>query len=299
MNIKHLAAIDIGSNSIRLLITNIIRSHKDIYFKKSSLTRLPVRLGSDSFVKSKISAKTEKKIISGMMAFKYLMEVNEVMAYRACATSAMRDALNGANVIEKVKKETGIQIEIISGEEEARLIKSNEFLTKLTEQEANVLYIDVGGGSTELTLIQHGLVSASRSFNVGTVRLLNGLVKEDDWMTIKHWIRNKTHMLEDVVMVGSGGNINRIFKMSGKSQGVPLTREYLESTYEYLQKFSKEELIIKLDLNPDRADVIVFACRIYLSIMRWAGAELMYVPKLGLADGIVRDLYKNLSTETK
>ena len=299
MNIKHLAAIDIGSNSIRLLITNIIRSQKEVYFKKSSLTRLPVRLGSDSFVRSKISAKTEKKIISGMLAFKYLMEVNEVSAYRACATSAMRDALNGTDVIEKVKKSTGIQIEIISGEEEARLIKSNEFLTKLTEQEPNVLYIDVGGGSTELTLIQHGLVSASRSFNVGTVRLLNGLVKEGDWNAIKHWIKEKTHMLEDVVMVGSGGNINRIFKMSGKSQGVPLTREYLESTYDFLQKFSKEELILKLDLNPDRADVIVFACRIYLSVMRWAGAELMYVPKLGLADGIVRDLYKKLIADTK
>lgn len=295
MIIKHLAAIDIGSNSVRLLIANIIKAQKETYFKKSSLTRLPIRLGSDSFVKNSISKKTEKKIISGMLAFKYLMEVNEVSAYRACATSAMRDAANGADVIDKIKKETGIYIEIISGEEEARLIKNNEFLTKLTEQEPNVLYIDVGGGSTELTLIQRSVVTASRSFNIGTVRLLNGLVKEDDWSVMKRWIREHAHTLEDVTMVGSGGNINRIFKMSGKSQGVPLTREYLESTYDYLQKFTKDELILKLDLNPDRADVITHACRIYLSVMRWAGAERMYVPKLGLADGIVRELYKKLA----
>ncbi|MFN4299282.1 MAG: exopolyphosphatase [Thermaurantimonas sp.] len=294
MIIKHLAAIDIGSNSIRLLIANIIKTQKETYFKKSSLTRLPIRLGSDSFVKKSISKKTEKKIIAGMLAFKYLMEVNEVSAYRACATAAMRDAANGQEVIEKVKKETGIRIEIISGEEEARLIKNNEFLTKLTEQEPNVLYIDVGGGSTELTLIQRGIVTASRSFNVGTVRLLNGLVKEDDWNVLKHWLREHTQGIGDVVMIGSGGNINKIFKMSGKAQGVPLTREYLESTFDYLQKFTKEELILKLDLNPDRADVITHACRIYLSVMRWAGADRIYVPQLGLADGIVRALYKDL-----
>ncbi|GCD77082.1 exopolyphosphatase [Thermaurantimonas aggregans] len=294
MKIKHLAAIDIGSNSIRLLIANIIKIQKETYFKKSSLVRLPIRLGSDSFVKNTISKKTEEKIIAGMLAFKYLMQVNEVSAYRACATSAMRDAANGQEVIDKVKKETGIHIEIITGEEEARLIKNNEFLAKLTEQEPNVLYIDVGGGSTELTLIQRGIVTASRSFNIGTVRLLNGLVKEDDWNTMKHWLRDQTNTIEDVVMIGSGGNINRIFKMSGKAQGVPLTREYLESTFDYLQKFTKEDLILKLDLNPDRADVITHACRIYLSVMRWAGADRIYVPKLGLADGIVRELYKDL-----
>ncbi|GCD79763.1 Ppx/GppA phosphatase family protein [Schleiferia thermophila] len=295
MNITQLAAIDIGSNSIRLLISNVIKSNKEVHFKKISLTRLPVRLGSDSFTKQKISKKTERKIIAGMMAFKYLMEVHEVSIYRACATSAMRDATNGPKIIQDIHQKTGIHVEIISGQEEARLIKNNEFITKLLQREPNILYIDVGGGSTELSLIQKGLLTASASFNIGTVRLLNGLVSDSDWYSIKDWIKQNTSHIKDLAMVGSGGNINRLFKLSGKPQGVPLTLEYLESTFDYLQKFSRQELILKLDLNPDRADVILHACRIYLSVMRWAGAELMYVPKLGLADGIVRELYHTLT----
>ena len=295
MKITPLAAIDIGSNSIRLLITNVIKDKKDLIFKKIALTRLPIRLGADVFTSGKISPRTEERLLDGMMAFKHLMQVHGISSHRACATSAMRDSINGRKIISKIKEQTGIDIEIIDGEEEARLIFQNEFVQKLLNEEDGVLYIDVGGGSTELTFFVNGKVIASKSFNVGTVRLLKGLVEKDKWDEMRHWIKDNVRSIDYApVMVGSGGNINRIFKMSGKLQGTPLSVEYLESTYEFLQKFDNEERITKLDLNPDRADVIIHATKIYLSVMKWSKAEQIYVPKMGLADGMVRAMYAEM-----
>jgi exopolyphosphatase/guanosine-5'-triphosphate,3'-diphosphate pyrophosphatase len=294
MKITPLAAIDIGSNSIRLLVSNVIKDKRDTTFKKIALIRLPIRLGADVFTELKISSKTEERLLDGMRAFSYLMKVHGISDYRACATSAMRDSENGAHIIKKIEEKTGIHIEIINGEEEARLIFQNEFVQKLLNEEDGVLYIDVGGGSTELTHFVNGKITASKSFNIGTVRLLNNLVGKDKWDEMRAWIKEHVRSVDfSPVMVGSGGNINRIFKMSGKLAGTPLSVEYLESTYEFLQKFDNEERITKLDLNPDRSDVIVHATKIYLSVMKWAKAEQIYVPKMGLADGMVRAMYQD------
>lgn len=296
MKVVKLGAIDIGSNSIRCLVANVIpgKGKQETLFKKSSLNRLPIRLGADVFTKGKISATNYERMVWGLKAFENIMKVNGVVAYRACATSAMREAKNGAELIAAIKEETGIEIEIIDGQEEARLLFSKELLTRFGTKEDSFLYVDVGGGSTELTLFNNKDLVASRSFNIGTVRVLQGLDKKEEWQAMRQWIKDHLRdVQEDVALVGSGGNINRLFKMSGKKIGVPLTMDYLEEQYEFIQKFSQEDRVRLLDLNIDRADVIVPALRIYMSAMEWAHAERIYVPKVGLSDGIVRDLYKS------
>jgi exopolyphosphatase/guanosine-5'-triphosphate,3'-diphosphate pyrophosphatase len=291
LKITKLAGIDIGSNSVRLNVSNAIKEGNKVLFKKSSLSRLPIRLGADTFRAGKISPRNVERLCWAMEAFDRIMKINDVEAFRACATSAIRESKNRDEVIEQIAEKTGIRIEAIDGVEEARLIFSTNVLDQFKNEEEAFLYIDVGGGSTEFSLINGNEIQKSRSFTLGTIRILNGSDKKSEWKEMKAWLREICKDLDDVAMIGSGGNINRIFKMSGKPAGVPLSLDYLEGQHVFLKRFTADELVKRLDLNIDRADVIVPATRIYISAMEWSGCTKMYVPKVGLSDGIVRDLY--------
>ncbi|MDO7136211.1 Ppx/GppA phosphatase family protein [Algibacter lectus] len=291
LSIKKYAAIDIGSNAVRLLISNIIEQKgRPVQFKKNSLVRVPIRLGADVFIKNKISKENTARILDTMLAFKLLMKSHKVVKYKACATSAMRESDNGAKVVEAVLKHAGISIDVIDGEEEAAIIAATD-LNKFIEPNKIYLYVDVGGGSTEFTVIDHGKQVISRSFKIGTVRLLNDMVGKDTWQELQNWITDNTKVYDKIEVIGSGGNINKIFKISGKAMGKPLTYFYMTSYYNTLQSYSYEERITELDLNQDRADVIIPAMRIYMSAMKWSGAKNIYVPKIGLADGIIKSIY--------
>lgn len=294
MKINKLAAIDIGSNSIRLLVSNVFTDTKSgkVLFKKSSLTRLPVRLGPDAFQKGEISEKIVKKLILSMKAYARIMEVHEVDRYRACATSALREAKNGLEVCREIYDRTGVNVELINGKEEARIIFNSDFAESIPEGAVSFLYIDVGGGSTELTLFHKSKIVASRSFKIGTIRLLKRMVDKAQWEEMHRWIDEQTEGIDNILMVGSGGNINRTFKMSGYKMGEPLSKDYIEDVYKQLSDVSTEDRMLQFDLNPDRADVITHALRIYLRSMEWSGSKTMLVPKKGLADGIVRNLYR-------
>ena len=291
LSIQKYAAIDIGSNAVRLLISNIIEEEgKPVMFKKNSLVRVPIRLGSDVFVSKKISEENTQRILDTMLAFKLLMKSHKVVKYKACATSAMREAANGSEVADLVYKNSEIKIDIIEGEEEAAIIAATD-LHKYIDDSKTYLYVDVGGGSTEFTVIHEGNPVASKSFKIGTVRLLNDMVKKEAWQELELWIKENVTDFDKIEVIGSGGNINKIFKVSGKAMGKPLTYFYLTSYYNTLQSYSYEERITVLDLNQDRADVIIPAMRIYLSSMKWSGAKHIYVPKIGLADGIIKSIY--------
>ncbi|HXJ98509.1 MAG TPA: rod shape-determining protein [Gelidibacter sp.] len=291
INIKKYAAIDIGSNAIRLLISNIIEQKgKPTLFKKSALVRVPIRLGADVFINQKISEENAQRMIDTMNAFKLLMKSHKVVAYKACATSAMREAENGAEIVNLIKKKAKIKVDVIDGEEEAAIIAATD-LNSFIDQSKTYLYVDVGGGSTEFSVIHQGKTTASKSFKIGTVRLLNDMVQKETWQELQVWIKQNTKDFEKINLLGSGGNINKIFKISGRAIGKPLTYFYLTSYYNMLQSYSYEERITQLDLNQDRADVIIPATRIYLSAMKWSNAKYIYVPKIGLSDGIVKSIY--------
>ncbi|AXT20180.1 exopolyphosphatase [Flavobacteriaceae bacterium AU392] len=291
LSIKKYAAIDIGSNAVRLLISNIIeKKDKPTLFKKSSLIRVPVRLGADVFLNEKISEENISRMIDTMQAFKLLMKTNNVVYYKACATSAMREAINGKEVAAKIFKETNISIDIIGGKEEAAIVAQTD-LNAFIDHNKTYLYVDVGGGSTEFTITHNGKYVASRSFRIGTVRLLNDVVRQKDWLELEDWIKTNTKIYDKVDVLGFGGNINKIFKISGKAAGKPLTYFYLTSYYQTLTSYSYEERITELDLNQDRADVIIPAMRIYLSAMKWSKSKNIYVPKIGLSDGIIKSIY--------
>jgi len=293
VKIHKLAGIDIGSNSVRLLVSNVLEAEEKVLFKKSSLTRLPIRLGPDAFsADGKITDENRKRLITGMRAYRNVMEVHGVQKYRACATSALREAKNGLQVVEEIYKETGVNIELISGKEEARMIFSSDMIGDVADAHENFLYIDVGGGSTELTLFSKGEIMASRSFKIGTIRLLKGMVKSSRWEEMEEWIKDKTQSLDEILMVGSGGNINRTFKLKEKKRGETMSLDTLRKLYKQLKEFDVDQRMIQFDLNPDRSDVITHALKIYTRAMKWAGAERMIVPKKGLADGIVRFLYR-------
>ena len=289
--IKKYAAIDIGSNAMRLLIANIVEQDgKETQFNKNSLVRVPIRLGQDSFMIGKISNDNIERMVDAMTAFRLLMKVHKVEKYMAFATSAMREANNANEVIDIIKKKSDIKIEIIDGEKEAAIIASTD-LHYLLKTDKTYLYVDVGGGSTEFSLFSNGKIVVSKSFKAGTVRLLNELVRESVWNEMEQWITENTKHYDEVTLIGSGGNINKIFKMSGKMQDKPLSFIYLNSQYAFLNSLTYEERIIELGLNPDRADVIVLATQIYLNAMKWSGARNIYVPKIGLSDGIVKAMY--------
>lgn len=295
ISIKKYAAIDIGSNAIRLLVSNVVeREDREPQFKKSSLVRVPIRLGADSFVNGKVSDDNVKRMIDAMEAFKLLMKVHGVERYKACATSAMREASNGSEVANMIFKKTGIEIHIIGGKEEAAIISSTD-LNELISGDKSYLYVDVGGGSTEFTVFSKGEIVTSKSFKMGTVRLINNAKAEnkEGFKKVEAWIKENTQDYRKISLIGSGGNINRLFKMSGRSEGAPISYIYLNAQYQFLKKMSYSDRITELSLNSDRADVIVPATKIYLSAMKWSGARKIYVPKIGLADGIIKSLYYN------
>jgi len=290
-----LAAIDIGSNAARLLITEASAvGENKTSFAKVSLTRVPLRLGFDVFDTGKISPHKINLLLYTMKAYVNLMHANEVKYLKACATSAMRDAANSAEIIESVKNETGIGIEIISGSDEASFIYENHIAENL-DAEHSYLYIDVGGGSTELTFFSNGKLAFKDSFNIGTIRLLKNKVSEKAWAEMKDNIKGKTKGHKAVTAIGSGGNINKVQSLSGRKDTKPLSLDLLRDYYKELSNVSVEDRIRVYNLREDRADVIVPALQIYVNVMKWAGATEIYVPKIGLADGLVQHLWEEVN----
>ncbi len=297
MNIEKYAAIDIGSNAIRLLIVTVIeKDGRTTQFNKTSLVRVPIRLGADVFLEGEISEANYLRLADAMIAYKLLMQTHKVIRYRACATAAMREANNGTGIVRRIKKETGIEIQIIDGKDEAAIIASTDLLD-LIDTERSFLYVDVGGGSTEFTVFINGHTITSKSFKLGTIRILNDIVQNSDWEEVKKWIKKNTSEYENINLIGSGGNINSIYKRSEKRMGEPLSYFYLTNYYKKLKSLSYDDRIFELQMNPDRADVIIPATRIYLSAMKWCNAKNIYVPKIGLSDGIISSLYNENKSE--
>lgn len=291
IKIKKYAAIDIGSNAIRLLVTNIVeQKNHEPQFNKSALIRVPIRLGQDAFTDGIITDENIHRMCLAIEAYRLLMEVHKVEKYKACATSAMREAKNNTEVVAIIKEKTGITIDIIDGKTEAKIIAASD-LQQYIKSNENYLYVDVGGGSTEFSLFVNGEIKAAQSFKNGTVRLLNNKVEENIWDKIEHWITKHTENLENITLIGSGGNINKIFKLSGLPQDKPLSYIYLNTQYQQISAVTYEERIANLGLNPDRADVIIPALTIYLKAMKWSGAKEIFVPKIGLSDGIIKAMY--------
>ena len=292
MKVKKLAAIDIGSNAIRILISNVFEVEgSQPIFMKSEMVRVPIRLGEDSFTVGEISPKNIKRIIKAMKAFKLIMKINGVKHYMACATSALRESNNSEEILKKVKKKTGIKIEVIDGKREAQII-SNTTIMDSIGQNKNYLYVDVGGGSTEFSVLQNGKRITSKSFKVGTVRMLNDMVNDKVWLEIEKWIVTNTKKTSKINLLGTGGNINKLFKLSNTKEGKPLMFITLNTFYQEFKKISYEERILKYNLNLDRADVILPALEIFLKALKWSGASKVYVPKIGLSDGMVKVMYK-------
>jgi exopolyphosphatase/guanosine-5'-triphosphate,3'-diphosphate pyrophosphatase len=289
-----LAAIDIGSNAARLLISEVIIDEKNkLSFNKLSLLRVPLRLGFDVFETGKISEHKTELLLYTMKSFINLMHAYEVKFLKACATSAMRDAINSKEIIALVQKETGIEIEIISGSEEASFIYENHIAENL-DKDHSYLYIDVGGGSTELTFISTNILIFKDSFDIGTIRLLKKMVTEEKWDEMKDDIKSKTKGHKEVTAIGSGGNINKIYSLSKRKDTKPLSIDLLRDFYKELSNVSMEDRIKVYKLREDRADVIVPALQIYINVMRWAGASQIYVPRIGLADGLVQHLWEEI-----
>jgi exopolyphosphatase/guanosine-5'-triphosphate,3'-diphosphate pyrophosphatase len=289
-----LAAIDIGSNAARLLISDVIAGTQAApEFLKIALVRVPLRLGFDVFDKGEISAIKAINVVKTIQSYKLLLDVYGVKHLRACATSAMRDASNGKEIIKKVKAETGIDIKIISGQEEASFIYENHFAEGLTREES-YLYIDVGGGSTELTFFSDGKLVFKESFNIGTIRLLKNQVSEAGWDAMKEFIKTRTKGFHHVSAIGTGGNINKVFSISKRKEGKPLSLELLRDYYKEFSTLSLEQRMSLYKFREDRADVIVPALLIYINVMRWADAQEIFVPKIGLADGLIHSLYEEL-----
>ena len=285
-----LAAIDIGSNAARLLIAEVVENGKaPPEFNKLNLVRVPLRLGFDVFEAGFISKNKINKVVETIKAYKHLLSIYEVQFLKACATSAMRDAKNAQDIIRKVKMETGIEIKVISGDEEASFIYENHIAENLAKDHS-YLYIDVGGGSTELTLYHNQKVIAAKSFNIGTVRLLLDKVDKDEWEKLRDWTKKNTVGIKPLHAIGSGGNINKIFKMS-KKDNKNLSYSKLKGIYEMLSSYTYQERMDVLGLKPDRADVIVHAAKIFITIMKTADIEDIFVPQIGLSDGIIHDLY--------
>ena len=296
LHIEKYAAVDIGSNAIRLLIATVIEKEGfPTQFKKTSLVRLPIRLGADVFLKGNISSGNYKRLLDAMQAYSLIIKTHNVVAFRACATSAMREAKNGKEIVSKLKAATGIDIQIIDGNDEDAIIASTD-LKQLISDNKVFLYVDVGGGSTEFTVFANGKNIASHSFKLGTVRIINGMVEDTMWEQAQQWVTQHTKAYSKINVIGSGGNINSIYRFSEKKVGQPLSYLFMSNFYEKVKQYDYNQRVFELKMNPDRADVIIPATRIYLSAMKWAKAKNMYVPKIGLADGIVKQLYNERKT---
>lgn len=290
MNNVKFAAIDIGSNAIRLLIENVAEYEGKSYFKKVSLLRVPIRLGQDSFTKGRISESNKDRLTHALIGFSHLIKAHEVESHIACATSAMRDAANGQEIVSEIFDKSGINIHIIDGYKEADLIYSTQ-ITNVLNPDKDYLYVDIGGGSTELTLFSKGEVINSHSFNIGTIRVLYDLVRHHEWEQMKAWVKEHTSSFKELEAIGSGGNINRLYKMTGKSNWKATSNLEIKKLYEMLSSYSYEERVTKLNLQTDRADVIIPASQIITSLMKWGRIKKLNVPKMGLADGLIRRMY--------
>ena len=294
-----LSAIDIGSNAARLLISEVrTNDKKDPSFNKICFLRVPLRLGFDVFDTGKISQNKIDLLLFTMKSFINLLHAYEVTYLKACATSAMRDAANSGEIIELIKKETGITIEVISGSDEASFIYENHIAENLDAQNS-YLYIDVGGGSTELTFFANNKLVFKDSFNIGTIRLLKNKVPDAVWDEMKNALKEKTKGFKQVVAIGTGGNINKVYALSKRKDTKPLPLDLLRDFYKELSNVSVDDRIRVYNLRDDRADVIVPALQIYVNVMRWAGANEIYVPKIGLADGLVQHLWADVNKALK
>jgi exopolyphosphatase/guanosine-5'-triphosphate,3'-diphosphate pyrophosphatase len=292
VKITNYAGIDVGSNAIRLLLMAALDYEGKTHYKKVSLVRVPIRLGQDVFTDGRITDRNADRLVSSMTAFEDLMKAHEVEHFRACATSAMRDASNGTEIADQIRKESGIELDIISGKEEAEIIYSTH-IENILDKKKNYLYIDVGGGSTEMTLFVGGKAVSMKSFNIGTIRLLNGLVEDTDWDEMKTWLKKHRVEFKNLEAIGSGGNINRIYKMNFKTNWQPLYRDELVDSTDVIKSMIYEERLIKLNMNIDRADVVIHAANIFLKVTKWAKIRKIHVPKMGLADGLIRQMHEN------
>ena len=299
MDIDKFAAIDIGSNGVRMLISNVIttRSSK-VFFQKNSLVRVPIRLGEDSFTSGNISDINLKRLIKAINAFKLIMKVHNVSFYKAYATSALRDASNSKHVVNKVLKKCNINIEIIDGIKEAKII-SKSSVSNIIKPDIIFLSIDVGGGSTEFSFIKNGKTISSKSFKLGTIRLLKGKVTDEIWDEAKTWILKNIKNYNKITLLGSGGNINKIFSLSNTKEGKPMSRIIFNKIFKQLEAINYYDRMVKYSLNPDRADVILPASKIFLKAFEWTSASKIYVPRLGLSDGIIKDIYEDLMAKIK
>jgi len=291
-----LASIDIGSNAVRLLFANVFENGSKSIFKKESLVRVPVRLGMDTFSIGEISLARAQNLIKTIKAFKYLMEVSDVEAYKACATAAIREARNGREIVQEVYDKTGVQVEIATGQREASILCSNHVEEQL-EKDKTYLYIDIGGGSTELSLFHKREVTASQSFQIGTIRMLNKRVRESDWEAMKKFVKTLSEKYAPIYGIGTGGNINKLYKLYGNSKEHALTRKAIKEAFQHISEYSFADRVVKLGLKPDRADVIIPASEIVLAISKWADMDKLFVPKIGLADGLIHELYEELYTK--
>lgn len=286
------AAIDIGSNAVRLLIKEIKEEQGKAHFSKVLMLRVPLRLGFDVFDIGKISEKKEKNMIRLMKAFRHLMKIYDVKHCRACATSAMRDAKNGMDIIKQIEKKTGVHIDIIDGQEEAKIIYNNH-VEHMEDQKGNYMYVDVGGGSTEINLLSEGQLVCSRSYNIGTVRMLNNAVKDSEWERLKNDLAELAKSYPQTNIIGSGGNINKLYRLADKKNKKKMTMQVsgLQELHTRLKALSLEERMEQFGMKPDRADVIIPAGEIFLTIANIIGASYIHVPVIGLSDGIIDELY--------
>lgn len=294
---KKIAAIDIGSNAVRMLICYVISSEDEHIFQKNSYLRLPLRLGEDAFKNGVISNQKITLLTNAILSFKYIMKVHGVKDYQIYATSALRESKNSKEVISIIKKKTGLNIELISGLKEAKIISKGNSLEQIDFNKI-FIYVDVGGGSTELSILRKGEEKISKSFKIGTVRLLNNLVDDSILMEIKHWLKSNIDIDDKIKLFATGGNINKIQSMTGSKSGKPISYLSIKDLSNILTEFNYQERMVKFDLNPDRADVIIPALKIFISTMEFVKANKIFVPKVGLVDGMINEIfYENSSSK--
>ena len=290
------AAIDIGSNAIRLLLSAAFINETGPIFKKMTLVRMPIRLGRDAFLTGEISGQKTLELVTAMKGFQHLINAYAPLAIMACATSAMRVAENGPQVCRQIQLETGISVDIISGKREAEILFKNRREAILHKDEPS-MFVDVGGGSTEITVYSEGKAITSESFNIGTVRVLEDVVPRSDWKQLKNWLQTHTEAYPQISAIGSGGNINKTFRLAGGKSGKPISYKQLKDIATYLKGFTNDQRVTDLGMRPDRADVILPALAIYRRVMKWGHAEQIFVPILGLADGMIHILYQKYRNE--
>ena len=290
------AAIDIGSNAIRLLLSAVFNNETGPVFKKMTLVRMPIRLGRDAFLTGEISDQKTLELVTAMKGFQHLINAYAPLAIMACATSAMRVAENGPQVCRQIQLETGINVDIISGKREAEILFKNRREAILHKDEPS-MFVDVGGGSTEITVYLEGKAITSESFNIGTVRVLEDVVPKSDWKQLKNWLQTHTEAYPQISAIGSGGNINKTFRLAGGKSGKPISYKQLKDIATYLEGFTNDQRVTDLGMRPDRADVILPALTIYRRVMKWGHAEQIFVPILGLADGMIHILYQKYRNE--